>query len=101
MDRRLKLHQILVDILGSNHVYFQPPASVKLVYPCIIYQYETGDTQFADDQPYIFVRRYQLTVIDLNPDSEIPGKIAELSRCLNDRNYTVDNLNHYTFNLYY
>ena len=101
MDRRLKLHQILVDILSSNHVYFQPPASVKLVYPCIIYQYETGDTQFADDQPYIFVRRYQITVIDPNPDSEIPGKIAELSRCLNDRNYTVDNLNHYTFNLYY
>ena len=101
MDRRLKLHQILVDILGSNHVYFQPPASVKLVYPCIIYQYETGDTQFADDQAYIFVRKYQIQVIDSNPDTEIPDKIARLPRCLNDRNYTADNLNHYTFNIYY
>lgn len=101
MDRRLKLHQILVDILGSNHVYFQPPASVKLVYPCIIYQYETGDTQFADDQAYIFVRKYQIQVIDPNPDTEIPDKIAQLPRCLNDRNYTADNLNHYTFNIYY
>ena len=97
MDRRLKLHQILVDILGSNHVYFQPPASVKLVYPCIIYQYETGDTQFADDQAYIFVRKYQIQVIDPNPDTEIPDKIAQLPRCLNDRNYTADNLNHYTY----
>ena len=101
MDRRLKLHQILVDILGSNHVYFQPPASVKLVYPCIIYQYETGDTQFADDQAYIFVRKYQIQVIDSNPDTEIPDKIAQLPRCLNDRNYTADNLNHYMFNIYY
>lgn len=101
MDRRLELHQILVDILGSNHVYFQPPASVKLVYPCIIYQYETGDTQFADDQAYIFVRKYQIQVIDPNPDTEIPDKIAQLPRCLNDRNYTADNLNHYTFNIYY
>ena len=101
MDRRLKLHQILVNILGSNHVYFQPPASVKLVYPCIIYQYETGDTQFADDQAYIFVRKYQIQVIDPNPDTEIPDKIAQLPRCLNDRNYTADNLNHYTFNIYY
>lgn len=101
MDRRLKLHQILVDILGSNHVYFQPPASVKLVYPCIIYQYETGDTQFADDQAYIFVRKYQIQVIDPNPDTETPDKIAQLPRCLNDRNYTADNLNHYTFNIYY
>ena len=101
MDRRLKLHQILTDVLGSKNVYFQPPASVHLKYPCIIYQYETGDTQFADDLPYIFVRKYQIQVIDPNPDTEIPDKIAQLPRCLNDRNYTADNLNHYTFNLYY
>ena len=101
MDRRLELHQILTDILGSKNVYFQPPASVHLKYPCIIYQYETGDTQFADDLPYIFVRKYQIQVIDPNPDTEIPDKIARLPRCLNDRNYTADNLNHYTFNIYY
>ena len=101
MDRRLKLHQILVDILGSNHVYFQPPESVKLTYPCIVYQYETEDTQFADDLPYVFRRRYQVTVIDPDPDSKIPNKISQLPRCLNDRNFTTDNLNHYSFNLYY
>lgn len=101
MDRRLELHQILTDVLGSKNVYFQPPASVHLKYPCIIYQYETGDTQFADDLPYIFVRKYQIQVIDPNPDTEIPDKIAQLPRCLNDRNYTADNLNHYTFNIYY
>lgn len=101
MDQRLKLHQLLVDILGSKNVYFQPPASVRLTYPCIIYQYETGDTQFADDQSYIFMRRYHVTVIDPNPDTEIPVKIARLPRCVNDRNYTSDNLNHYTFNLYF
>lgn len=101
MDRRLKLHQMLVDILGSDHVYFQPPESVRLVYPCIIYQYETADTQFADDSPYVFVKRYQITVIDPDPDSEIPEKVGKLPRCLNDRNFTSGNLNHYTFNLYY
>lgn len=101
MDRRLNLHQILTDILGSDHVYFQPPESLRLVYPCIIYQYDTGDSQFADDRPYIFMRRYQITVIDRDPDSEIPDKVAQLPRCVNDRNFTSDNLNHYTFNLYY
>lgn len=101
MDRRLELHQILTDVLGSKNVYFQPPASMHLKYPCIIYQYETGDTQFADDLPYIFVRKYQIQVIDPNPDTEIPDKITRLPRCLNDRNYTADNLNHYTFNIYY
>lgn len=101
MGRRLQLHQILTDILGSDHVYFQPPPSIRLVYPCIIYRYETGDTQFADDSPYIFMRRYQVTVIDSDPDTKIPDKIKDLPRCVNDRNFTTDNLNHYTFNLYY
>ena len=101
MGRRLELQKILTNILGTNYVYFQPPESVKLTYPCIVYQYETGDTQFADDLPYVFRRRYQVTVIDPDPDSKIQDKIAQLPRCLNDRNFTTDNLNHYSFNLYY
>lgn len=101
MGQRLDLQKILTDILGTNHVYFQPPESIKLVYPCIVYQYETADTQFADDNPYIFMRRYQVTVIDPDPDSDIPSKIAKLPRCLNDRNFTSDNLNHYVFKLYH
>ena len=32
MDRRLKLHEELCDILGSRNVYFQPPETVKMKY---------------------------------------------------------------------
>ena len=34
---RLELHRILNDIPGVRGVYYQPPESLKLKYPAIIY----------------------------------------------------------------
>lgn len=101
MERRLKLQEILENLLGTDNVYFQPPETLRIEYPCIIYSWATGDTQFADDIPYIFFRRYQITVIDANPDTDIPNKVAQLPMCTMDRTYKTDNLNHYIFNMYY
>lgn len=101
MAPRLELHSILVDILGSKNVYFQPPPTLKMSYPCIVYKRDYSDTSFADDKPYIQVKRYQLTVIDRDPDSEIPDKVAKLPKCAFDRFYTADNLNHDVFKLFF
>lgn len=101
MGTRLQLHQMLSDVLGTDHVYFQPPASVKMRYPCIVYQRTSGYTRFADDRPYKFKKRYQVTYIDSDPDSEVVDRIAMLPMCTYDRHYTSDNLNHDTFNLYF
>ncbi len=81
-------------------IYFQPPETVKIEYPCIIYQVKTGDTEYADDY-YRFTKQYDVIVIDKNPDSVIPYHVAMLQMCRMDRAYTADNLNHWTFNLYY
>ena len=100
--RRLKLHEELCEILGSRNVYFQPPESVRLKYPCIIYSRSTGDVQHADNRPYIINIRYELTLISKDPDSEYITKIQEhFPTCRLDRHFTSDNLNHETFDLYY
>ena len=101
MAQRLELHSLLIDILGSKHVYFQPPPTVKMSYPCIVYQRDFIDTKFADNKPYSLVRRYSITVIDSNPDSVIPDAISKLPRCSYDRFYTADNLNHDVFKLFF
>lgn len=101
MDRRLILQTSLEDLLGSGNVYYQPPNGLKLVYPCIVYNWDSADTKFADNNPYSFRRRYQVTIIDRNPDSLIPEKVAALPMCLFDRFFTADNLNHSVFNLYF
>ena len=99
MDLRLELHNLLLEIAG--HAYFQPPESVKLIYPCIVYHHSANSTQFADDKPYQIAKRYTATVIDRDPDSKIPGEMALLPMCTLDRTYTASNLNHWVFNIYY
>lgn len=106
MDRRIKLQTILEDCVGEQgktdrHVYFQPPETTSIKYPCIIYSLDYGDTAFADNNPYRFVKRYQVTIIDRKPDSQIINKVAALPMCSFQRHYTADNLNHDVFNLYY
>lgn len=101
MAQRLDLQDLLVTLLGSNNVYFQPPPTVKMQYPCIVYKRDKVDTRFAGNKPYSRAKRYQVTVIDANPDSEIPDKIADLPKCTFERFFTSDNLNHDVYNLYF
>lgn len=102
MERRLKLQSEFENILGSRNVYYQPPASVKLLYPCIVY-YKAGVRKYnANDGRYITTDQYEVTVIDRNPDSEIPNKILKrFPMCSFDRSFFSDNLNHSVFTLYY
>ena len=101
MAQRLELQEILTEILQTNNVYFQPPPTVKMVYPCIVYRRDYEIANYADDIPYSRRKRYQVTVIDQNPDSGIPDKIAELPMCVYDRFYTSDNLNHDVYKLFF
>lgn len=101
MNRRLQLHQLLVNVLGSNNVYFQPPESIRMNYPCIVYERNSVDSKFADNKLYLHKKRYSITVIDKNPDSIIPDRVAELPLCKFNRHYKVNNLNHDVYNLYY
>jgi len=101
MGRRSDLHALLQSTLGTTHVYFQPPPTVQMTYPCIVYRRDSARTLFADDKPYRHMKRYQVIVIDRDPDSLIPDKIAELPTCIFDRFYTADNLNHDVYKLFF
>ncbi len=98
---RLQLQAVLEALLGSEHVYFQPPASVQMMYPCIVYSRDFASTAFADNNPYRFTKRYQVTIIDRNPDSEIPDKVAKLPMCTFNRHFTAANLHHDVYDLYF
>lgn len=99
MGDRLELHALLKEL--TEHVYFQPPANVQMQYPCIVYSRDAADTLFAGNNPYRYTKRYQVTVIDRNPDSPIPDKVAVLPMCTFQRFFTADNLNHDVFDLYF
>lgn len=101
MRDRLELHEILCNILGSRNVYFQPPSSLQMEYPCVVYNLDYINNINSDNFPYIQTKRYQIIVIDKNPDSKISDKISGLPLCTFDRWYSSDNLHHFSYTLYF
>lgn len=99
MAPRQSLQSLLEEFV--DNVYFQPPANVQMTYPCIVYQRDNLDVKHANNLPYDVIQRYQVTVIDRNPDSAIPSKVAALPRSSFDRFFVANGLNHDVFRLYF
>lgn len=101
MKTRIDLHSMLEAILGSENVYFQPPESVKMSYPAIVYSRDRITNDYADNIVYKQEPAYMITVIDKNPDSEIVSKVSKIPRCRYERGYRSNNLNHDVFFIYW
>lgn len=101
MDRRLLLHQKLVEALGSTHVYFQPPEKLKLIYPAIVYSRLTRVDDYADDIHYHTRQGYRVIVIDENPDSPIVLRLMNMPYSSWRSHNVADGLNQDTFTIFY
>ena len=93
---------ILADVLDEicKHVYYQPPESVRLHYPCIVYKLAELSPWHANNKVYHHMEKYTLTVIDQDPDSELRDVVSELRFCRMTRSFENDNLHHWVFNIY-
>ena len=101
MNRRLQLHQELVKLLGNNHVYYKPPESLKMEYPCIRYSRSNIISRHADNAKYLNRNCYDLVVIDKKVDNPVIEKLLELPLTSFNRHYVADNLNHDVIRIYY
>lgn len=101
MAPRHELQTLLEDLLGSRNVYFQEPENLTMKYPCIVYHVDEEKVKFADNSPYNIMTRYQVTIIDEDPDTIIREKVRLLPRCLFARRMVVSKLNHYIYSLYF
>lgn len=102
MKTRLDLREDLLAIEGVTRLYWQPPPTVQMKYPCVLYKLDGEYTRFGDNRRYAEKNRYQLIVVDPNPDSNIADNILHtLPYCRFDRRYTADNLNHTVLTLFY
>ena len=85
----------------TPNVYFSPPASISMKYPCIRYEFSNFNTEYADDQSYLVTKRYTATVIDYDPDSRLPEEMLKIKHCSSDRPYVVDGLYHFVFTIFW
>ena len=102
MANRLDLQNDFEKLLGSRNVYFQPPASVKMSYPCVRYSSSGYDLRHANNMVYNNTRKYEGVVIDRDPDSNIPVDMLRSFKMIRFGSaYVADNRHHFPFTLYY
>lgn len=97
---RLELQATLETILGTDYVYFQPPESLKLRYPCIIYSLSNIQSEDADNKTYRFMRRYTVMYITDDPDDDKADEFLALPYCSFDRQYVSENMYHNVYTIY-
>jgi hypothetical protein len=95
------LLESLGDLSNPVSVYFQPPPEIQMSYPAIVYNRDYLVNQFADNIPYAGTNRYQVTLIDADPDSPLNTKLKALPMTRFVRHFTSANLNHDIYNVYF
>lgn len=99
---RADLQIVLSDAIGDKgQLYFQPPPSVKMVYPAVVCTLNFDWKIQANNNKYVGYKAYTVTIIDRDIDSILNDVISELPYCQFDRFFTSDNLNHFVYTLYY
>lgn len=90
----------LSDIIGSEEVYYNPPPNIKMKYPAVLVKRQSGDTLYANGNPYLTAFRYQITLIQREPDSSFVREITRIPSCKYIRAYVADNLQHDIYEWY-
>lgn len=101
LSRREQLHLLLVATAGHNRVYFQAPPNNMMQYPAIVYERDSRETNYANNLPYTSTKRYQVTIMDRDPDSDTPDRVAALPMSSFERHFNADGLNHDVYTLYF
>lgn len=94
---RSKLEGIMEECGEEPHLYFQPPESVRLAYPCMVYHLRTLTSRSADNRPYVKYISFDITYITRSPASKVPARMLEEPLFSFDRYYTAENLHHYSY----
>lgn len=101
-DRRIELQNKLVEVLGSNRVYYRPPENIKLSYPCIVYNLRSGDAIYANNQTYKFTRSYDVQLIHKTADTDLIERLMfSFPHIRFENSFTFDNLIHENFVINY
>lgn len=102
MDQRLdSIYDLLVEVLGSENVYYHPDENTKMVYDAIVYHLSDLNTQHAGDLPYKINQVYTVTLITRDPTNPIVHKLARLRTSRFDRTFPQDGLYHTVFTITY
>lgn len=79
MLSRIELQTYLEKLSEEENikVYFQPPPTIKLTYPCLIIEFSDIFQNFANNKLYSVFQTYEITHISTNPDAKFPSELVK------------------------
>lgn len=92
----------LREFIGSNNTYYRPPETVKMSYPCVVYDMDSPHIMRANNRIYGFKNRYSVKFISTDPQwINVEDVLNAFEFCDYDRTYISDRLTHWAFRIYY
>lgn len=106
MDQRLttKYQEIIskAESFGVKNSYFEPPANIKMTYPCMVLKRGVMSSRHAGNRTYKVDDAWDITWIRLDPDDGMVHKFLDAYQMIRHaRTYVADGLHHDQFKLYY
>ena len=103
-ERWEDVRDILYTINNTKNVYYDPPTSIQMKFPCFRFNMNNTDVKFADNFAYLRTKRWTVTYItrdveDIDP--VVKGMLDTFKYCSQETQFKSDNLQHVVFNLYY
>jgi len=100
MDRRAKLRDHLIELVGEDAVFYQPKEGENLPIPCILYEVAGKQSKTANNSKYINNTVYKVTIMYNDILSDIPNSIYNMKHSSWVTKYKSNNVYHEIFNVY-
>lgn len=91
---------ILSKIVGHDRVYFQPPESIKMAYPAVVFHLSDLAATRGSNTVFSMRDRYTVTVMDKQPFPEYLYDLQRVPYTSLDTTYRVNGLNHFVYTMY-
>ena len=102
LTRKVELITEALKHIGISNVYFEPPQSIKLKYPCAVFKRGVISSRHAGNIIYKIDDSFDLTYIRLDPDDDMTHDILNIFRQIrHTRTFVADGLHHDQYKLYY
>lgn len=99
LAKRIDLQRYLESLVGKGRVYFEPPETLKIQYPCIVYNLSRFDPVSADNLSYTVHQDYDVQYITREPEPDIPLKLAYSKRFRAGQHFVSDGMHHFNYSV--
>lgn len=89
-----------VDESYKGNIYYRKPSN-NMHYPAIKYNLSKDSARYANNGKYIHYNRYEVIVIDEDPDSLLKEAVDLIPFATLDRTYETEGLNHFVYTIFF